>query len=129
MSDSPEQPVKKKDGCGTALVVGIVALAALCGIGYIWGAVAGDKEAASGNDASARVACREFQALASDAAKGILAPDQLLPATRSIYDAASVSDNVAVRNAAQQMLAAVTADQDASAQIRLMASACSTVGQ
>jgi len=124
------KPSGDADGCAKGFMAIMVGLMLLCGVGLLWGAIKGDDStSASGADASASVACGHFRNVANDAAKGVLGADQLLPKMREVYDSASVSDNIRVRTAAQQLLAAVTADNDASAQVQEMSAACTAIGE
>lgn len=126
---APKPPKKQSTastfvGAGLGLIM--VALVIMCASGAF---KSKDTPELPGADASAKVACGHFRNVANDAAKGILGTDQLLPKMREVYDSASVSDNIRVRTAAQQLLAAVTADNDASAQVQEMSAACTAIGE
>lgn len=61
----------------------------------------------SGNDTLGRAACTHFVNIASDAAQGVLGPDQLLTKIRKVWDDAQYADTPGVREGARQMLSSL----------------------
>jgi hypothetical protein len=122
----PKQQSRTSTIVGAVVALLVVGLVVMCASG----AFKSDKSSSlPGADASAKVSCGHFRNVANDASKGVLGVDQLLPKMREVYDSARVSDNIRVRTAAQEMLAAITADRDATVQVNEMSAACTAIGE
>lgn len=72
-------------------------------------------------------ACKDFRSFAAAAAGGELTDHEAVTRSRSIYEAASVSHNARVRDAARDFAASVAHGQTDPGPVNRLADACSTV--
>lgn len=108
------------------LLLCILVMALVIGVGLLDGpSEDDDSPAASGLDASAQLACRDFAGVARDANAGIITDAELREELKDINDRAQYSDSPGVASAAQSMLAAMTSGSgDLASSFRAMLAAC-----
>lgn len=128
-SPAPSQGLKAQTGCGPGFWAFMALPFVLLGVLIVVALVQGGGEGGNIGDSSARQACGHFRNIAGDAADGTLGSDQLLPKIREVNSSASVSDELGVKTAARNLLAAVTAGDDAQGEVAAMSQACSAIGE
>lgn len=89
----------------------------------------------SGGDAGANLACTHFRNVASDAANGLLTPEEVRTKLQEVYSDARVSSSPGIADGARRMLAAVTtliqgggSDAEYKAAISAFSDACTAAG-
>lgn len=95
-------------------------------IALVFGACGGGDDEGAG----ASLACHDFRSTAQDQTDGLLTGAELRDRLQDINGRASVSEEPAIVNAGRDMLAAITAGDDAelASAVRAMGAACDALG-